>query len=638
MNNYLITLLNILLSEILNNENELVYFEALVTYKDLIKKYYSQVSIQGDETFEHINKNINLIYEKSESLLLGSENIKNMFDAKDIIVVLCEFNEEFKLKALKIAIKLLMTYISDRKHYFIKNANSLLFFVFKGTFSEDIETYLKTMQSNIHALVFQIMDIINENCPEEDKIVLADILTCLTVKVEWLITNKDEIKSIFNTIWDVYFTCKQDAESHMATCLNELIVKYEFLDNLDSIFTYLDDPVSSEKVKYNKTIGLLEFYFKNKKNSLIILNFLFGKLNNELSDNKALDFISSLINILDSKDFLSYVNNTNIIEDYYFNLINRDTAYTKLTYKETKRLGKAIMKVLKCNKLLNLQFLEKILTIIDKQKHKISNSCAEIYNNLNLCLKLIKAIINKDKIEDEIDKQLLFRITSSVEALYNEQSLNILKSSINILIDIIGLCGYHLSYLTDEASIGVYVGLLNFFNKEIKHEELQNNNNTLRLYLVLLNYLLLTNDNILAINKLNEFLTNIAQNKFNSEIDYKVLFSFNKHMTLPNTLIDKLSSCLASFSTINLSKQAYKVISYLTIKLYTNVSNENMIYYFDLVIDLVIRSILEDNNIKLSLQLFKRILKFFDKDMVLRYKIEMGKIIEKLLDVFLLFI
>jgi len=119
----------LILNEVLNNEEELIHIDSLITFKDLIKRFCesqnsnlnketnvkSKLSDEENSIIENIKINIEKTYEKCEGLLINSELTKNAYDAKDILVIITEYNSEYKLRSLKISIKLISQFLNDKK-------------------------------------------------------------------------------------------------------------------------------------------------------------------------------------------------------------------------------------------------------------------------------------------------------------------------------------------------------------------------------------------------------------------------------------------------------------------------------------------------------------------------------------------
>jgi len=274
--------MNLILNEVLNNEEELLHIESLITFKDLIKKYYQNKSlnitsnIQKDSVEENIDKNIIKIFEKCEGLIFNSETVKNSYDAKDILVIVTEYNTEFRLKALQISIKLISQFLNDNKNYYLKNSNTIVFYSLKNFILEKVEKAAiefenqfrlnenenqvicndysnltddeKETRSNINILIYlkannQIFknlfysllkrNLINSNV--EELIFISELISNFIIKTETLIFSEAEIKSIFDFIFNLWKSSDEESENNLSTCIVALTSKFNFLENYKTI-------------------------------------------------------------------------------------------------------------------------------------------------------------------------------------------------------------------------------------------------------------------------------------------------------------------------------------------------------------------------------------------------------------------
>lgn len=334
--NQFITIINLVLHQILNNEDEYLHVEGLITLKEMIKKFskemlekYKILSENGnfeefstfeefikssnsvkDESEKHILINLNKIFEKSEDLLFSSENIKNSYDAKDLIVILIEFGDifylNFKERSMKICVKLINTFLNTKnnqnKLMFLKNANSILFFTLKTCPKKEKEITIYTdlniyfYQTNLHKLnlyvesnLTQIKNIIQnliykyESNISEEIETIVDITTCFIVKIDSnkiILFTYEEVSDLFSKIFNFWKGCENSIENHLGICLNEIIQKYEKLNNLEFVIKYIEGRIkeSNQNQEYypsdlGRYLNLLQHYFANKNLSKAIIEY-----------------------------------------------------------------------------------------------------------------------------------------------------------------------------------------------------------------------------------------------------------------------------------------------------------------------------------------------------------------------------
>lgn len=283
-----------------------MHIDSLITFKDLIKKYFEEknnlnsnnkndINVKEQEELnaeENIEKNVLKIFEKCEGLIFNSETVKNSYDAKDILVIVTEYNPQLRLQALQISIKLISHFLNDNKNYFLKNSNTILFYSLK-TFSlekaekqanksnnnnnnnsslntiesqtasdslilisnnfdnknnnhtkeeteikanSEILNYFKSNTQIFKNLFYSLLkrDFTN-NAKSEEIVFISELISNFLIKTETLIFGEAEIKSIFDFIFNVWKSADEETENSLSTCIVALTSKFEFLENYKTI-------------------------------------------------------------------------------------------------------------------------------------------------------------------------------------------------------------------------------------------------------------------------------------------------------------------------------------------------------------------------------------------------------------------
>jgi hypothetical protein len=248
---------------------------------------------------ENIENNILKIFEKCEGLIFNSETVKNSYDAKDILVIVTEYNPQLRLQALQISIKLISHFLNDNKNYFLKNANTILFYSLKNfslekaqkiannltnsnsfpietqdqtnfdtafpnnninpednNFKLNDNTY-KKINKNEEAEIKANIEILNyfksnsqifknlfysllkrdftNNAKAEEIVFISELISNFLIKTETSVFGESEIKNIFDFIFSVWKNADEDTENSLSTCIVALTSKFEFLENYKTI-------------------------------------------------------------------------------------------------------------------------------------------------------------------------------------------------------------------------------------------------------------------------------------------------------------------------------------------------------------------------------------------------------------------
>jgi len=417
------------LNEVLNNDDELLHIESLITFKDLIKKYCEELyifkNLEKDIISENIGSNVSKIFEKCEGLIFNSETLKNSYDAKDIMVILIEYKSEFRLKALQISIKLISIFLNDNKKHYLKNSNTILFYALKNfscnllekklkdfdetginskiddnnslfkindnKANEDILNYLKNNKNIFINLVYTLLKRdFAINGDKEEVVFISEFISNFLIKTETLIFSEIEIKNIFEFIFNVWKTADLEIENNLSTCIVALTIKFEFLENYKTInlffqtkIDYLikmmkikleesdfsnNDDVNIKKLKLNWN----DFNYKeiNKYLNLFIKFFTVEKISNYVLK----EYFRVYLNI---KNFLILFFNNKNIKLFQINDDNFKNNYTtiNLNYESFKIQTNK-------DKLIEISEVDlKNLYIYDEEK--LYNMLILIYHNIS---------------------------------------------------------------------------------------------------------------------------------------------------------------------------------------------------------------------------------------------------------------
>lgn len=159
-NLYFVNVVDNVLNELFNNSDEVLHIEGLITFKEIIERFSTSIENKCtlSDNENHINKNIEKIFEKCEDLLYSEENIKSCYDAKDVMVIICDYRHNYKERGIKISLKLISNYINDSKIYFLKNSSTILYFCLNKLNNKELMKFLDTNISHIKILVSTVLN------------------------------------------------------------------------------------------------------------------------------------------------------------------------------------------------------------------------------------------------------------------------------------------------------------------------------------------------------------------------------------------------------------------------------------------------------------------------------------------------
>ena len=206
LNKYYENIFNFIYTNIINNNDEIIHIECLVTLKIFFKNFLTNYNNNTN-----FNNDFNNLIDK---LFYENNNIKEAFDAKDILCIIIEYDNEnnFTISIINAIIKLISSFLFNNKNlHFLKISNSLLFFILKKEkISENIENemteILKKNKKMFLSLINNVNndnnEINNNNNINNDKINffsnVINILSalCLKIKDNKNLFEIDEIKEI----------------------------------------------------------------------------------------------------------------------------------------------------------------------------------------------------------------------------------------------------------------------------------------------------------------------------------------------------------------------------------------------------------------------------------------------------------
>jgi hypothetical protein len=648
MKNHYITIINLILHQILNNEDEYLHVEALITFKEMIKKFSEEIcekyknfgslenlklfsnfeeylnstnpTIPLDESEKHILINFNKIFEKSEDLLFNSENIKNSYDAKDLIVILIEFGDlfylNFKERSIKICIKLINTFLNTKNNQnrlmYLKNANSILFFTLKKCpkkeqeiidkkstnfmlnfyfYQQNLEklnSYIESNRTQIKNIIQNLIFKYDTHISEEIE-TIVDITTCFIVKID---SNKislfttEEVSDLFNKIFNFWKECESSIENHLGICLNEIIQKYEKLNNLDFVIKYIEGQIkeSYQNQSYypsdlGRYLNLLQHYFSNKKLAKGIIEF-------------SLNGFSSIFKMIINGGNKIFENLQGILTKFSDLLLNIFNKNSEIINQEAELFNKFLENILSINLLsgkssqdslikclcdifkiiiqeIRMEYCDKITEFLISQENKsnsinqseesLKSSSTVVINYGVLNLKIQKYILRK-KILNLFNNKNSKGVSDDFSFTESEHKLieNLCQDYIFNLQNIDNLLDHsHLQPFEEQnlllkifQKISVNLGLLLFYiNKIISHTLSTDHIGMISDKILLMNKNYLNNlekfthkENQSNVSNLNKLKFNKIF-MFNSEIlNYMILYNDTNFDSLINTLLEILSN------------------------------------------------------------------------------------------------
>lgn len=594
---YFIVLVDLLLNEILNNSEEIIHVHGIITFKNILKKF-SEFEPNEEEKIlnEHIMKNIRKIYSNCEDLLFASENVKNSYDAKDLIIILCEYFKEFRISALKISIKLLSVFFEQNQKQFINNSSGIINFVLKDYYNnEEQMSYIKENNSILKNLVTNLFK--KESNDNDVMLCIYDVITQFTVKTD--LFDDYEIKEIFVKLNDLFRNANPKQEIHLANCLNQFILMNSSLNNALQIIettNYLLKSHNDSEIKQQifKFLILLEVYLKNPLNSLFIFEYLLNLLIN----------ISLDPTITDKENFQNFI--LKILKSFF--QVNLDLDHTRIHN-------------------LVIMFLQKV----DENQIFIAEKLVKYYINSNFINnKLIEHLIDFN-LNQLNEKPRLLRIIMKI--LENNNNLkNNYQFSYNILLSLLKLMDNHNMFKKNEVfqikslifydSFKHQNSLTEIFNQEFYNLRKSKENIDLLSMYINMKILLRTEDSIEDFKDILQYLTT-------SDFTETHLLKFNKSENLDKVFLTKIINILEDFFNNSSNNE---VIVMLIVRLLSSLPDEILLDYYSIAFKYSLISInmkkYEDN----SVLILKKIIPHLSKEYYEKNSINLNNVVENFIN------
>jgi hypothetical protein len=183
-NCYFVNVVDNLLNEIFNNSDEVLHVEGLITFKEIIEQFSNIIKEKNSysDNENHIMKNIEKIFDKCEDLLFSEENIKSCYDAKDILVIICDYQPIYKERGLKISLKLISNYLNDGKIPNLRNASTILYFSLNKI--QNNENLFKCLDLNIKNIKNLINSLMNKQHSQIEGIIYSiEVATIFSISI-----------------------------------------------------------------------------------------------------------------------------------------------------------------------------------------------------------------------------------------------------------------------------------------------------------------------------------------------------------------------------------------------------------------------------------------------------------------------
>ena len=407
-----------ILNIIQNNYDENINILCLITLTTFLK-HYAPYDNQIEKDFLNMSDKI---FSESE--------IKNSFDAKDIISSIIEYDLENKFiyKTAQVIIKLISLFLFTKKYtHFLKNANSLLFFILRkqNTNSQIINLFIKNKE--------MFLTLIKDKKIYENNIqifiLVTDIITSLCVKITTIQIFSNE--EIYNLIYSHCYELK-DGNTKNYEHLSFCIVSLSLTININ-----LFELTKNKFLEHNlegklKEISILKYLLQLNENKNEIINFLILNINNVYIRNLI------LVNLKDNyekfRDILN--NNSNQFEKIITDNFENPDYFELIIEILNKNSNLNYINIL--NHFLSNSLNENTLKFISISLSNLENNnsyCDSIYNNLKILYfsnknssstiqdylsECVFKLLNycTDELKNKIEKSLI----SEIKNLYNNSN------------------------------------------------------------------------------------------------------------------------------------------------------------------------------------------------------------------------
>lgn len=263
---------NFIINTIMNNSEEELHIEGLVTYNFFIKR------ICLCKGYEMLLRNT---FEYLADQLFSTEDIKRSCDSKDFLCVLLEHSHDSVLiqNSFEVIVKALSHFLLTKQYFFLlKNINSLLFFS-----NKKIDANIPSIIIDNKKLFIILQEVMNELPKDKETfaIVIIDILSAIAVKFKG-VYNKEEISGLLDQIKTIYYANANILMvnlNHIAYCISEIIKMYPELD-------WSDEIISNKSLKNNdkiskQDIALLKAILMSSDKQDKIFSFFIDNLDNK---------------------------------------------------------------------------------------------------------------------------------------------------------------------------------------------------------------------------------------------------------------------------------------------------------------------------------------------------------------------
>ena len=354
-----------ILNIIQNNYEENINILCLITLTNFLK-HYAPYDNQVEKDFLNMSDKI---FSESE--------IKNSIDAKDIMSSIIEYDLENKFiyKTAEVIVKLISLFLFTKKYtHFLKNANSLLFFILRkqNSIPQIIDLLIKNKE--MFLTLIKNKKIYENNI--QIFILVTDIITSLCVKITTIQIFSNE--EIYNIIYSHYYELKDgDAKNyeHLSFCIVSLSKKINI--NLFDLTKnkFLEDN-SEGKIK---EISILKYLLQLNENKTEIINFIILNINNLYIRNLILDTLKNNYEIF--KDILN--NNSKQFEKIILDNFENPDYFEIIMEILNKKFDLNYINIV--NNLLSNNLNENTLKLISISLENLENNnsyCDSIYENL----------------------------------------------------------------------------------------------------------------------------------------------------------------------------------------------------------------------------------------------------------------
>ena len=288
--------MDFIVSEIFNNIDDTLHLECINALSSLLR-YSDTEDINVLET-------INSLFSKCIDFLFSTEPQKSSYDARDILLLILEYNkEDRKIQKIREE-KIIESFLSSASNYLnmkgeihiLKNIGSLILFLIKKERKQYFDSN-KFPSLKLILLSLVKKDFLTKN--KEDTMTLFEIL--ITFVLNFDLFESEEIQCFYNKLF-TYFNSLEANETEFLIKISflrkELISKFEFLNDLSTCLNIIS---SSEDVGLvTKNFVLLKEYLnENNIRDVLAMIFKISFKNSSFLNESIVDLIESILIIKD---------------------------------------------------------------------------------------------------------------------------------------------------------------------------------------------------------------------------------------------------------------------------------------------------------------------------------------------------